>query len=259
MKCILIGTQHHDLLPTLESFLKHWGYRVLFSSAEKPFLALLETLHPDMALMDHGFLSRLAPESVSLLTTAVHERSLEVAVLLDESEAASDLPESLNIRRLLLPLDIFELYRLTQKVLQAHPRQRLRLDVKLPGMFAIGEGPTQIGEILTVSEGGMFLKTGLPLDAGAMLKVFFPLMGMNRELELSARVLYPIKPTQKNRYLQGVGLEFVAMTDKEHDDLKIYLENTFIERVVEAASIGDGPDPDQVRRQPRNDDAPSLH
>lgn len=251
MKCILIGSTQNDLLPTLESFLKHWGHRVLYSQAEKPFLALFETLHPDLLIVDRDFLGRTGPELQETLMSHLSEGPLPMIMLVDEDDRGEHAfhPHS---HPLSVPLDIFELYRLTQKLLQTTPRQRLRLDVRLPSMFAIGDGPTQIGEILTVSEGGMFLKTSLPMNAGQELKIYLPLMGMGKELELDAQVLYPILPTQKNRYLQGFGIEFIHLTPQEQEHLRNFIENAFLEKVSEAFADDELPHDPQLRRHSDN-------
>ncbi len=248
MKCILIGSSRHELLPTLESFLKHWGYRVLYSAKENAFSALLDTLNPDMALLDAEFLEGSGSSLTDQLRRRVVENHLTLVHLHEPEEDPPVGLETIEHHRLEVPLDIFQLYQLTQTVLQSHPRQRLRLDIKLPGMYSVDQGPTQIGEVLTISEGGMFLKTSNLLDPGVSMDVVLPLMGMSRELELKARVLYPVAPTQQNRYLQGVGLEFIEVDEDNRELLRQFIESSFLDRIHDEAPEAELIEESNIRR-----------
>lgn len=249
MKCILIGSGQHDLLPTLESFLKHWGYRVLYSASENPFRALLETLNPDMALLTPDFLASVKPSLLKQLNKYQTDHRLSIVFLTPEDDKEPKLPVKIDHLHLDLPLDVFQLYQMTQRELQSHPRQRLRLDVKLPCMFSFDDRPPEIGEILTISEGGMFLKTSQPLQDAQPLMITIPLIGMSKELELESRVLYPIAPTQQNRYLQGAGIEFLEMTEDEREQLRQYIEAAFLDKISEQAPEAEVLELARIRRQ----------
>jgi Tfp pilus assembly protein PilZ len=112
----------------------------------------------------------------------------------------------------------------------------------------------QLTEVLSLSVQGLFVKTGFRLEKGEQIKVFFPLMGMKKELEIDGQVLYRVHPDPENNYLQGLGIEFIHMEEEDRAALETFLENRFLGEVSESPQGAGGVAPEQLRSR-----IPSLH
>ena len=225
MKRLLIGDSRENLLSTIETLLRHWGYRVSASSRPEQLKAFLDESPPDLIVFGSDMISRPELETPVRSRLAVSECPL---ILLGDGVDApkTDLPHDL----LGGPLDIFSLFALIQKYMEKFPRKNLRLATQLPGMLCRGE-TSQLTEVLSLSVQGLFIKTGCRLEKGDTLKVIFPLMGMKKELELESRVLYRVHPDPENNYLQGLGIEFLDLGDEDRTTLESFLENRFLGEV----------------------------
>jgi len=224
MKRLLIGDHREELLSTLEVILRHWGYRVLASSRPEQLEALLRETAPNLLI----FGSRLLHDEQSPLTHAVQQRvadaNVPLIVLMDTegTEPVNLVHEALDV-----PLDLFALFALVQKHLEKYPRRTMRLALQLPGMLCAGEN-CQLAEVLSLSLHGLFVKTGFRAAEGNRLRVVFPLLGMKKELELEGRILYRVEPTAENNYLQGIGIEFTALSEETRGVLEAFLEQRFL-------------------------------
>jgi len=111
--------------------------------------------------------------------------------------------------------------------LQGYSRKEPRVDIKLPGLVACGER-TQFCEILSIGPGGAFIKTGsaLPLLDSAVT-MHIPLMGMRMEIEMEARVVRHVLPSEANNYLQGFGVAFSSPDPRQLDAIADYLRKMF--------------------------------
>lgn len=223
MKRLLIGDRRESLLSTLEFILKHLGYRLLVSSQSEQLKAFLQESSPDLIVVGTELLA-----DDPALAAAVHQKGKEtscpIVLLGGQGPAAlADIPHEV----LDIPLDIFALFELIQKHLEKIPRKNLRLAIKLPGLLCHGEA-CYLAEVLSLSTQGLFMKTGFLMNEGDMLKVVFPLLGMNKELEIKGRVLYFVQPEPENNYRQGVGVEFHQMEKETLQLLQRFIETRFL-------------------------------
>lgn len=219
MKRILIGDPRDGLLTTLETFLRHWGYRVTASSRPDRLVPLLREVEPDLLIIGNDLLADRQSELYRCVAHHVTEGARPLLILGSATEIASDLPHE----QLPTPIDILALFPLVQKHLEKIPRRHLRLSLQLPGLVCRGKN-SQLAEVVSLSSQGLFIKTGLRMREGEKLQVVLPLVGMHRELEIASQVLYCIHPGPDNNYLQGFGLGFVE-PDPEH----LEILQTFIE------------------------------
>lgn len=244
MKRILIGDSRENLLTTLETLLRFWGYRVLVSSRPAQLTAFLEESPPDLLLLGSEFLANGNSGLRQSVEKRIADRNCTFVVL---AETQTDLPSDLPPHeRLDVPLDVFALFALVQKHLEKFPRKNLRLDIQLPGMLC-REDICQLTEVLSLSAQGLFVKTGFRLEKGEQIKVFFPLMGMHKELEIDGQVLYRVHPDPENNYLQGLGIEFLDMGEEDRAALEAFLENRFLGEVSDSPQGAGGVAPDQLR------------
>lgn len=220
MKRILVGDQRDGLVTTLESFSRHWGYRVTASSRPESFASLLQEIEPDLLIVGSAWLSDASSEIYASVARHVLDNTCPLLTLADDSPVNIALPHE----ALPTPLDIFTLYPLVQKYLEKVPRRHPRLALQLPGLVCRGDN-RELAEVVSLSRQGLFIKTPLRMHAGEKLQLILPLVGMRKELEITSEVLYCIHPAPFNNYLQGFGLGFVDPDPEHLEILETYIES----------------------------------
>lgn len=242
MKKVIIGDHNERLLATLETILKHWGYRVLATSNPSKVQAFLEQIEPNMIILGTSLLSDSPPELSTVLGTSYKKYLYPIIVL-----GAEDSRNSLQIphETLDVPVDIFGLFGLIQRHLENIPRKHLRLPVKLPSILYRDEG-SHLAEVLSLSSEGLFIKTSFRLHPGDQLQVIIPLIGLKQELELDGKVLYNVLPEADNNYLQGVGVEFTDLDQNAREDLQAFIEKLFLGEIRSTQPGLDDLDPAQL-------------
>lgn len=227
MKRLLLGEHREDLLTTLDLTLKHWGYRVLSVHRRDRLAKLIKDTDPDLLIVNADWLTDSGDDETIRTVSDCLEKGASLIVLKTPGEnGPTDYPHQL----LDVPVDIFALFSAIQKHLEKHPRQNMRLTLKLPGMIC-RHHKCHLGEVLSLSVQGLFMKTGFRLDHGEKFRIVLPLLGMKEELELTGQVLYCVNPDPKNNYQQGVGIEFIDLQPHNSKLLERYIENCFMEEL----------------------------
>jgi len=239
MKRILIGDHRESLLATVETILRHLGYRVLVSSIPSRLTAFLQETSPDLMLFG-AVLLRANPDLGQMLEKKSAETSAPL-VILDENPEKEPLIPGHEV--LSLPLDLFSLFAVVQHHLEDIPRQHLRLALRMPGMLCLGENCNLV-QLLSLSRRGMFVKTSTRMNDDQPLKVIIPLMGMNRELEISGQILYRVHPTPDNNYLQGIGVGFPDLDDEAAQALDAFIAGRFFGDLDDNIQSGAKPFPE---------------
>lgn len=110
--------------------------------------------------------------------------------------------------------DPYKINTLLQRYVPTYSRQHPRLGTRLPGLYTRSNGVCQICEILNLSPGGAFIRTTENLPSpGEELRVTVPLFGLQKELELTSRVVSQFLPSEANNYVQGIGVRFMVGED----------------------------------------------
>jgi len=226
MKRVLIGDHREDLASTFEAIIKNWGYRVLVAETPDSYRELLEKLSPHLQIAGPSFLSdkKLCRQVVE------HPTPL---IFIDDPSFSLKAPKG---KALTYPVDIFQLFYLVQEKLEDIPRRNIRLRVHLPGLYFSGE-KTSIAEVLSLSTNGLFLKTGIKFDAIDAVSLILPLIGMQKELEVTGRIVYRVEPGPENNYLQGIGVEFTDLEPKKQSTLERYVEGLLYNELRENDAV----------------------
>lgn len=229
MKRLLLGDHRENLLTTLDMILKHWGYRVLAAYRPERLTKLIRDTSPDLLIINAAWLSDGTNEEMVQSVSQCTKNDTSLIVLNDpEQQAAIELQHHL----LDVPVDVFALFSAIQNQLEKHPRQNMRLALNLPGMIC-RHHKCHLGEVLSLSTHGLFMKTGFRMEQGERFRIVLPLLGMKQELELTGKVLYCVHPVPGNNYQQGVGIEFIDLQPATSQLLERYIESCFMEELSE--------------------------
>lgn len=227
LRRIIICDHREKLIATLDTILKHWGYRVLSVVKAENALELLEEISPHLLListrmiLNHSQLRKRVFELASIGDT-------KPIMIIDSSDDRHHFKEC---EYLTVPFDIFELFSLVQKHLEKIPRRNLRLDTTLPGLLCI-EGSCQLVDVLSLSSHGLFIKTSIKIESDQETKMILPLLGLKREVEIPCRIIYTIQPCIENNFLQGFGVEFVSPTTDTLELIRQFLEQRLLGEIV---------------------------
>lgn len=140
--------------------------------------------------------------------------------------------------RLAYPLDPHLLHQLLRDRVKNYSRLHVRIETTLPGLFARDQ-ESQFCEITNLSAGGAFIKTCFPLGTGgADFRLYIPLLGMKRELELVSEVVFQVLPNEANNYQQGAGIRFRQPDEETTRHLEDFLRRTSDNAAVPALLMG---------------------
>lgn len=223
MKRILIGDCREELLSTLEVVLKNWGYRTLVTSDASEFVSLIDELGPDMILA--------GPTLLTQKSIAKKIENLKTPFLFIDDPAVKP-GKKLKSDILAYPINVFQLFELSQKILEKIPRRNIRLKVQLPSMYYHGESPC-IAEVVSLSSEGLFIKTGSRIEGLSDVKIVLPLIGLQTEIEVLGRIVYRVEPHPDNNYLQGMGIEFRDIDPDTNQLLQKFVENLLVAELTE--------------------------
>lgn len=247
MKRLLLGDHRKPLLSTVETILKHWGYRALVSSRPEQIEALLDETSPNLLILGAGLLVDPALSIRQKTEHLVKAGNCPLIVLKEEGiEDNFSIPHDL----LNVPIELFSLFECVQRHMERFPRKNLRLAVKLPGMFSSGSN-SYFAEVLNLSVQGLMIKTSFRLEKDDRLTVCLPLVGMRKEIELEGQVLYPVHPGPENNYMQGAGIGFMNLTEETRRALEDFIEKRFFGDVT-SDDAPEGVSPDQIVDSKKN-------
>jgi len=233
MKCLLLADNRPDLLATLEPILKHWGYRVLAATNVAQANAFLQQSEPCLLV----FGAQILGDPELLLAKQDAPTNQPLLALAQEAAATPVIPP---LEVLSVPVDILLLFAFIQRYVEQHPRQNLRLHLRMPGMYRTTEGEFILADVFSLSMRGLFFKASAKLAIGDTVSIVFPLLGHCKELEVAAKVLYTVQPGTDNNYMQGFGVGFEQLSEDENTELKRFIENRFLNEVsTSQAGVGD--------------------
>lgn len=228
MKSILVADNRSELLATLEPILKHWGYRVLSTQKADQVMPFLKESKPSLLIIGEGLYAD--PKLALDTATAKDIKAEKLPVIILKQEGAKTVEpapgEAINV-----PVELFELFAFIQRQVENHPRQNLRLRLKLPGMYSIEKDEFILADVLNLSMRGLFFKAPTRIKKGDRVTVVFPLFGHCKEIEIKATVLYTIQPEAENNFFQGFGVGFDDLPEDHKAQLQLFIREHFLKEV----------------------------
>ena len=228
MKSILVADNRSDLLATLEPILKHWGYRVLSARTADQAVAFLQESAPCLLIIGES----LCSDPGLVLDPGTRQRiesgDLPVIALKQAGATVANVTPSETLE---VPIELFELFSFIQRHVEKHPRQNLRLRLKLPGMYSIEDNEFILADVLSLSMHGLFFRAPTKVKKGDRVTTIFPLFGHCKEIEVKSTVLYTVLPEVGNNYFQGFGVGFDDIPDNQKEHLQKFIREHFLREV----------------------------
>lgn len=228
MKTILVADNCPDLLATLGPILKHWGYRVLSARKADQAVAFLQETAPCLLIIGEKIFTDPGLIFDPGTTQRIKSKDLPVIVL---KQGGAEIAELVPSEMLEVPVELFELFSFIQRRVEKHPRQNLRLRLKLPGMYSTEDNGFILAEVLTLSMHGLFFKAPTRTKRGDRITVVFPLLGHCKEIEVKSTVLYTIAAEAENNFFQGFGVGFDSIPDENKEHLQKFIREHFLKEV----------------------------
>jgi hypothetical protein len=200
-------------------------------------MPFLQESKPSLLIIGEGLFAdpALALDAATIKT--IESQKLPVVALKQEGEASVKLTSQPAIS---VPLDLFELFAFIQRQVENHPRQNLRLRLRLPGMYSIEEDEFILADVLNLSMRGLFFKAPTRINEGDRVTVVFPLFGRCKEIEIGSTVLYTIQPDSENNFFQGFGVVFDELPEDHKTQLQLFIREHFLKEVSASnAGVGD--------------------
>ncbi|MBI5232822.1 MAG: response regulator [Deltaproteobacteria bacterium] len=117
-------------------------------------------------------------------------------------------------------------HRLNQMIFSEKDKQRIapRVPVSIPATFSIG-GMIETGQILNISETGVFLHAAKELLEGMMIQLSFTLPGTARNIKTSALVRWCTHVSGEKSLFGGAGVSFISLGDEDKDAFIEFIES----------------------------------
>jgi hypothetical protein len=237
VKSILVADNRSDLLATLEPILKHWGYRVLSARKVDQVMAFLQESSPCLLIIGEALFTDRGLVLSQDTKQRINAGELPVIALKQDGEEITEMTPNETLE---VPVELFDLYSFIQCHVEKHPRQNLRLRLRLPGMYRIGDNKFILADVLNLSMHGLFFKAATRVKKGDRVTVVFPLFGHCKEIEVKATVLYTIQPEIENNFFQGFGVGFDPLSDDHKGHLHKFIREHFLREVSSSRNgVGD--------------------
>ena len=228
MKNILIADNRSDLLATLDPILKHWGYRVLSTCKADQVMAFIRESAPCLLIIGEELFADRSLLLDQETTQRIKSGDLPVIALKQDGTGVSGLHPSKTLE---VPVELFELFSFIQCQVEKHPRQNLRLRLRLPGMYSVEDEEFILADVLSLSMRGLFFKAPSRIKKGDRVTVVFPLLGQCKEIEVISTVLYTVQPESDNNFFQGFGVGFDDIPENQKEQLHKFIKNHFLKEV----------------------------
>ena len=124
---------------------------------------------------------------------------------------------------------------LTGKI-RRRPRAYQRVAVRC-GCWLEHDGATVFGTTVDLGRGGLFLRTALPMDPGADVRVTLRLPGQRGHVVAEGQIVHRVAPTAGDgRDRPGLGVRFVELADGHA--LGAFLGTTLLSDLEDAPDVG---------------------
>jgi len=219
----------------LTMLLKKLEYTVRSSSTAEGALQMLADSLPALVITDTSLSKMSGVDMLKQMRQNPQLKSIPVIIHTAESDA------KVKGTCLLVgcaayfkkPADPDALYRAIQAATEATPRQNIRIDVSLN--VEVGDGvvsgrTARMETITTLSEGGLFIKTVAPESVHTIIPL--KLYIRNREIKVTATVLYSLTNTGVQQKESGMGMRFLNIKPEDKAFVHDYIQEQITQNLA---------------------------
>ena len=210
---VLVVSSNVDDRFSMSMMLQRLSYNICTASTVEEAIEFMCVAPPSGILAEagptgSGLLARIKKDprfsEVPLILLSPPDRALEERARKGEFAAC--------LRK---PVDVEELYRAVESVIEKGPRRNIRIAANLKAKLE-GQGAGSDGYATVISEYGMFFRTLDPLPANTRVPVDLEIKG--RSIKIETVVLYSCSVDDGPFKEPGMGLKFsrIAPADQEH-------------------------------------------
>jgi uncharacterized protein (TIGR02266 family) len=190
-----------------------WYSPVLAKTPEEG-LRLAQGTPFTLILFDGDFAAAELRPAITLLRTDPSVKDIPLVVFLsNEDPAVTEALLGLGCSAILTkPLDLAMVYGILAR-LSGQPRTTPRIPVKFRVEIAEGTPEKEL-TCINLSEGGLYLRTAVPLTGGTVLHIKFTLPHDNLPIEVGAEVVRTLSLGAQLEAEPGMGLQFLDMPEE---------------------------------------------
>lgn len=200
--------------------------RIVIAENGLAALRLLESWHPDVVILDINMPEMDGLETLRRMKKKKELSDIPVIMITSGKDGESfDACKSLGCEGYLVkPVKINALHDIIKQCLTRSGRRRRRhLRTQFDGKVAVRHGrKTQELQAVTLSEGGIFLKTKEPLPVGSEVKVELTVEG-GKSILLDGDVIYHMEMANESATPPGMAVKFKWMRKKDSERLSAFV------------------------------------
>ncbi len=223
---ILVADGDPADLSYTSTLLTRFHYNVFPARTAREALEAASIITPILIIIAQNLDDMPGREMIRKLKLIDSARSVAIIVLTRKTEPADERAclAAGAITCLSTRVPIEDLYRVIQMAIEPVPRMNLRINTKLPVTInncitACDEG----GYASALSEDGAYIRTSKPYQLKTRFPVQIPLA--DTTLSVEAEVIYTGKPDNEDKFLQGMGLQFVQLSLRDRLRLRKFIRD----------------------------------
>ena len=234
---VVVGNKTTAVHP-VSSLLRRFGYDVHEAIAATQAFELICTVRPDLVLTDVilpglggvDLIQKLKQDKRTVFIPVVFmispgDTAAEARCL--AMEAADCIPK---------PVQVEDLYRTVQQIVETRPRENIRIDTRLPVSVNDSELDCVKGECeVDLSEHGMYVPMQKPYHANQ--RVFMKIGIKDRTISTQGAVLYSLRSSGWTgpRREPGMGLKFVSLAPQDREFIRKFIREELARDIGEVA------------------------
>lgn len=198
--------------------LQRFDYHLSTATSAEEALEIMRLLPPALIIAD-------AVNGLALAARLKKEKRLShVPIIVMDRTKQTDLGARVQKGELAAflekPLDVKELYRVVQSVVEKTPRENIRIEACLMATLG-GKAEGRMGIVTVLSEYGMFFQTEEPLQLNERVPVSIEIK--DRIVRLEAVVLYRYTLDSGPLHEPGMGMKFVNINPEDQSFIWSYI------------------------------------
>jgi CheY-like chemotaxis protein len=233
-RLIVVAGNNAQEAHSLSLLLQRFEYEVAVANTSAPAREFVFQKHPALVITD---VAAPLPGSTDLFRLLKEDRrtsSIPIVFMVPVSDAASEM-RCLAMGAtacITKPIQVEELYRTVQEIVEPRPRGSMRIDTQLD--VRVNDAPLDCGGPCNIdlSVYGMYVPTSSPYPRNRQITVRLHIK--DRTLSLKGSVLFSHVAREGSRKLSGMGLKFVDIAPTDQDFIRRYIR----EEITRGITLG---------------------